>query len=195
MKIRDVEILIVPGYTNSGPDHWQTRWEQKLSTARRVEQEQWSKPERDVWVDKLIDEVNKATKPVVLVAHSLGVATVIHAIPEIKDKVIGAFFVAPPDVQNEKIRPKHLMTFGPYPKEKLPFPTLVVASQNDPFSDFATTEAIAKDWGAVILDAGEAGHLNEESGHGPWPEGTMVFAKFISELKDTTNNQTVKADD
>ena len=46
-----------------------------------------------------------------------------------------------------------------------------------------------------IGDAGEAGHLNEESGHGPWPEGTMVFAKFISELKDTTNNQTVKADD
>ena len=69
MKIKEVEILIVPGYTNSGPDHWQTRWEQKLSTARRVEQEQWSKPERDVWVDKLIDEVNKATKPVVLVAH------------------------------------------------------------------------------------------------------------------------------
>lgn len=182
MKVKDVEILIVPGYTNSGPDHWQTRWEQKLSTARRVEQEQWSKPERDLWVQRLIDEVNKATKPVVLVAHSLGVATAIHAIPEIKDKVIGAFFVAPPDVANASIRPKHLMTFGPYPKERLPFPTIVIASQNDPFSDYATTEAIANEWGAMLIDAGESGHINEESGHGPWPEGTMVFTEFLNQL-------------
>jgi predicted alpha/beta hydrolase family esterase len=34
-----------------------------------------------------------------------------------------------------------------------------------------------------LIDAGEAGHINADSGHGPWPEGTMVFAKFLSQLK------------
>ncbi|MBB6260111.1 hypothetical protein FHS77_000635 [Paenochrobactrum gallinarii] len=182
MKVKDVEILIIPGYTNSGPDHWQSRWEQRLSTARRVEQKEWSKPVREDWVEEIVKAVEAAEKPVVLVAHSLGVAAAIHAIPQIKDKVVGAFFVAPPDVANENIRPRHLMTFGPYPRERLPFPTLVVVSRNDPFSDFETAEAIVNDWGALLLDAGEAGHLNTDSGHGPWPEGSMVFAQFLNQI-------------
>lgn len=184
MKISDAEILIIPGYTNSGPDHWQTRWENKLSTARRVEQAEWSKPVREDWVARVIAEVNKAKKPVVLVAHSLGVPTAIHAIPGFEKKVAGAFFVAPPDVANPAIRPKHLMTFGPYPHERLPFPTMTIASRNDPFGSYEHAEDVTSSWGAMLLDAGEAGHINAESGHGPWPEGTMVFAEFMKHLKE-----------
>lgn len=183
MKVSDADILIVPGYTNSGPDHWQTRWEQKLSTARRVEQAEWSKPVRDDWVARIAEEVNAATKPVVLVAHSLGVPSVIHATPYFRNKVAGAFFVTPPDVANPKIKPKHLMTFGPYPRDPLPFPSLIIASRNDPFSSYEQTEELARSWGSLLIDAGEAGHINADSGHGPWPEGTMVFAKFLSNLK------------
>ncbi len=183
MKVKDADILIIPGYTNSGPDHWQTRWESKLSTARRVEQAEWSKPVRDVWVNELVKAVNEATKPVVLVAHSLGVATALHAMEHIQHKVAGAFFVAPPDVANPDIRPKHLMTFGPYPRERLPFPTIAIVSRNDPFSSFEAAESVINDWGAMLIDAGEAGHINSESGHGPWPEGSMVFAEFMSQLQ------------
>jgi uncharacterized protein len=183
MKVSDVEILIVPGYTNSGPDHWQSRWEQKLSTARRVEQTEWSKPVREDWVARVAQEVNAAQKPVVLVAHSLGVPTVIHALPLLKKPVAGAFFVAPPDVANPAIRPKHLMTFGPYPRDPLPFPSVTLASRNDPFGSFEHADDIAAAWGSMLLDAGESGHLNAESGHGPWPEGSMVFAQFLSQLK------------
>ena len=164
MKVSEVDILIVPGYTNSGPDHWQTRWERKLSTARRVEQAEW-------------------TKPVVLVAHSLGVPTVIHALPEIAHKVVGAVFVAPPDVANPDIRPKHLMTFGPYPRDPLPFPSITIASRNDPFGTYEHADDIASAWGSMLVDAGMSGHINAESGHGPWPEGGMVFAQFLSRLK------------
>ena len=131
MKVADTDIIIVPGYENSGETHWQTRWEQKLSTARRVEQAQWSKPERDEWVAKVVETVNAATKPVVLIAHSLGIPTTIHAVPKFKVPVAGAFLVAPPDVSNPKIRPKHLMTFGPYPREPLGFPSVVIASRNE----------------------------------------------------------------
>lgn len=184
MKASEAEILIVPGYTNSGPDHWQTRWQGKLATARRVKQAEWSKPVREDWTERLRQEIDAAVKPVVLVAHSLGVATAVHAVtPENAGKIAGAFFVAPPDVANPSIRPKHLMTFGPYPRDPLPFPSLIVASRNDHFGTYDHAGDIANAWGSLLVDAGLSGHINAESGHGPWPEGTMVFAQFLSRLK------------
>lgn len=182
MKVKDADILIVPGYTNSGPDHWQTRWESRLSTARRVEQAEWSKPVREDWTAKLAEAVNEAEQPVVFVAHSLGVPTVIQAIPLFRKPVVGGFFVAPPDVANPQIRPRHLMTFGPYPREPLPFPSMVIASRNDPYASFDVIEDIAGAWGSHFIDAGERGHINADSGHGPWPEGTLTFGKFLSGL-------------
>lgn len=183
MRASQADILIVPGYTGSSEQHWQTRWERKLSSARRVEQAEWSKPVREDWVRTMAHAVNEAEKPVVIVAHSLGVATAIHAIPEFRRPVVGAFLVAPPDVASETIRPRHLMTFGPYPRDPLPFPSIVVASRNDEFSSFEAAEDIAGAWGSLFVDAGESGHLNAASGHGPWPEGLLTFGKFLSGLK------------
>ncbi|HEY5817717.1 MAG TPA: alpha/beta hydrolase [Mesorhizobium sp.] len=183
MKVKDVEILIIPGYTNSGPEHWQTRWQEKLSTARRVEQAEWSKPVREDWVERIAEAVNAAERPAILVAHSLGVAAAIQAIPAFRKPVAGAFLVALPDVANPDIRPKHLMTFGPYPRDPLPFPSVAIASRNDPFCAYEVAEDIAAAWGSLFIDAGEAGHINADSGFGPWPEGSMVFAQFLSKLK------------
>ncbi|WP_417415475.1 RBBP9/YdeN family alpha/beta hydrolase [Hoeflea sp.] len=183
MKVAEADILIVPGYTNSGPDHWQTRWQARLSTARRVEQDAWSKPVREDWTARFAQAVNEAEKPVVVIAHSLGVATALQALPECNKKIAGAFLVAPPDVANPQIRPKHLMTFGPYKEDPLPFPSIVVASRNDPFGSFEHAGDMANAWGAMLVDAGEAGHINAQSGHGPWPEGIMVFAHFLARLK------------
>ncbi|MEM5492123.1 alpha/beta hydrolase [Hoeflea sp. AS16] len=183
MKVAEADILIVPGYTNSGPDHWQTRWQARLSTARRVEQDAWSKPVREDWTARFAQTVNEAEKPVVVIAHSLGVATALQALPECNKKIAGAFLVAPPDVANPQIRPKHLMTFGPYKEDPLPFPSIVVASRNDPFGSFEHAGDMANAWGAMLVDAGEAGHINAQSGHGPWPEGIMVFAHFLARLK------------
>ena len=185
MKVRDADILIIPGYTNSGPDHWQSRWQKRLSTARRVEQAEWVKPVCADWTGEVVRAVNEAERPVVLVAHSLGVPTALHALPSVRKPIAGAFFVAPPDVANPAIRPKHLMTFGPYPRQRLPFPSVTIASRNDPYCSFEVAEEMAGDWGSLLMDAGEAGHLNAESGHGPWPEGTMAFATFLSKLQPT----------
>ena len=182
MKVKDADILIVPGYTNSGPDHWQSRWQAKLSTARRVEQAEWSKPVREDWTAAMANAVNQAERPVVIVAHSLGVPTFIQAIPQFRKPVAGAFLVAPPDVANPKIRPKHLMTFGPYPRGPLPFPSVTIGSRNDAYCAFDVAEDIAAAWGSLFIDAGEAGHINADSGFGPWPEGSMAFAKFLTGL-------------
>ena len=182
MKVKDASVLIVPGYTNSGPDHWQSRWQERLSTARRVEQGEWSKPVREDWTAAMAAAVNQADRPVVIVAHSLGVATAVQAVPQFRRPVAGAFLVAPPDVANPAIRPKHLMTFGPYPRAPLPFPSIVVGSRDDPFCRLEVAEDIAAAWGSMFIDAGEAGHITSDAGYGPWPEGSIAFARFLSRL-------------
>jgi hypothetical protein len=72
--------------------------------------------------------------------------------------------------------------FAPTPNAPLPFPSVLVASHNDPHGMFAFAETKAVQWGSRLVAAGEAGHINADSGHGPWPEGLMLFAGFIKTL-------------
>jgi len=182
MKTSQADILIVPGYKGSGESHWQSRWEKNLKSARRVEMGDWHKPVFEDWKENLLKAVQGAERPLILVGHSIGVQVIIHAAKEMGDNVAGAFLVAPPDVENENIRPRHLLTFGPYSREPLTFPSFTVASRNDPFCSYEKAEEMAACWGSFLVDAGESGHIDTESGFGPWPEGLMVFSKFMSRL-------------
>lgn len=191
MRTSDVDILIVPGWSSSGPDHWQSRWQRSLTTARRVEQDDWLTPVRDRWVERIAAEVARATRPPVLVAHSLGCAAVVHAARKLpRGLVAGAYLVAPADVDNASLWP---MTagytfeathggFAPLPTEPLPFPALVVASADDPYCILARARSLAQSWGAGFVDAGNCGHINVASGHGPWPEGLLRFGSFLKGL-------------
>ncbi len=187
MKLKDATILMVPGYTNSPEDHWQSRWQRKLKSAERVEQDDWHKPVVEEWVASFLQSIRLTHKPVIIVAHSLGCQVVVQGAMQFDDllrqKVRGAFLVAPPDVENSSIKPKHLMTFGPYPRDPMPFPSIVVASENDPFCNIQAADDMAASWGSLFINAGEQGHINHKSGHGPWPEGLMVFSKFLSKIK------------
>jgi predicted alpha/beta hydrolase family esterase len=183
MKAHEADILIVPGLGNSDLDHWQSRWESRLSTARRVDQSDWNQPDPTTWLERMAEAVNAATRPVILVAHSLGVATAIGAIPRYRGKVVGAFLVAPPDLTNPALEPASLRSFGPYTTDPLPFPSITVGSRNDPYSSFEAVEEVAASWGSLFIDAGEAGHINTDAGYGPWPEGSMTFAHFVARLK------------
>lgn len=186
MKIADADILIIPGYTNSGEDHWQSRWEKQMKTARRVTQDDWHKPVVEDWTANIRAAIAEAEKPVVAVAHSLGAQAFVQAVQQMDEadtaRLAGAFLVAPPDVENPSIRPKHLMTFGPYPKTPLPFPSTLVHSVDDPFCSLEKAEEMATAWGARFVNARESGHINSQSGHGPWPDGLMVFAGFMKGL-------------
>ena len=185
MRTADCDILLVPGYTNSGPDNWQSRWQQRLSSSRRVEQEDWDNPVRDAWVAQLVKSVERCRRPVVLVAHSLGVATVVHAAPMLARNVVrGAFLVALPDVEDADARPVGVdPSFAPLARDPLPFPSLLVASRSDQYCAFERAEDFAFAWGSALLDAGDAGHINTASGYGPWPEGLMRFAGFLRRLQ------------
>ena len=183
MRSSDCDIIIVPGYTNSGPDHWQSRWQRKLSTARRVEQDDWDSPSREAWVSRLVETVAASRRPAIIVAHSLGVVTVAHAAPLLpRDVVRGAFLVAPADVDEPGLIPDVERSFAPIPQDPLPFPSLLVASRSDPSCAYARAEDLAFAWGSALVDAGDAGHINTASGFGPWPEGLMRLAGFLKRL-------------
>ncbi len=56
------------------------------------------------------------------------------------------------------------------------------AVSDNPFSTFAESEGLERALGAELIDTGFSGHINVESGHGPWPEGLMRFAGFMKTL-------------
>ena len=118
----------------------------------------------------------------VLVAHSTGVLSAIHAGPLARNRVAGAFLVSPPQLDGNSVLGRKLRKLGDYPRDPLPFPSVVVASRNDPHCGFDHAGDLANAWGSLFVDAGESGHINGQSGHGPWPEGSMVFAQFIARL-------------
>lgn len=182
MRAAEADILIIPGYLDSGPEHWQSRWEKKLSTARRVVQRDWAHPERVEWVETIRREILASTRPAVLVAHSLGAIAALHAAQQLREKIAGAFLVAPPSEEVIRELPAVDPAFLPIPRTRLPFPAIVVGGNNDPYADLLFARRLAADIGADFIDAGAAGHINVDSGHGPWPEGLLAFAHFIANL-------------
>ncbi len=184
MKISEADILIVPGLGGSGPGHWQRRWAERFSTARWVEQKNWNRPEPEAWTGNLERAILMATRPVVLVAHSLGVPTVVHTARQLVDtKVRGAFLVSPPDVRPGGPAPRETEAFAPLPRDPLPFPSMLVISNTDPFCSVEQAGDFANCWGSDFHMAGDAGHINAESGHGPWPEGLMMFTRLMQRLR------------
>lgn len=174
--------LVVPGYQNSGPAHWQSRWEAADPAFRRVEQEDWDHPDPLAWVANLDAAVAGAARDgaVVLVAHSLGCATVSRwvaaAAPGRTDAVRGALLVAPADIERTDV--PGLAPFAPVAGQVLPFPTVVVSSTDDPWVTPARARAFAAAWGARYVEPGAFGHLNSDSGLGDWPEGRALLAEL-----------------
>ena len=196
MRSSDVDILIVPGWSNSDFDHWQSRWQRSLKTASRVEQDDWLRPDRGQWADRVVAAVSRATRPVVLVGHSLGVATVLQAAPVVdQQKMAGAFLVSPSDLDAVGAWPRDegqawdaiVGSFGAMPTAPLPFSTRVVASSTDPFCSVARAHELGAMWGADVSILANAGHINSASGHGPWPEGLLSFGQFLQTLRKPAN--------
>lgn len=168
--------LIIPGLHGSGPGHWQRLWLEFDPDARIVEQDDWDHPSLDAWLGRLGAALADGI-PKVLVAHSLGAILVAHfAARRLPGLVAGALLVAPADV--ERCAPRHpaLAGFAPLPQGPLPFPSIVVASRNDPYAAFARAAGFAYSWGSALVDAGDAGHIHVASGHGSWPDGFRLLA-------------------
>ncbi|HEU4416352.1 MAG TPA: prephenate dehydrogenase/arogenate dehydrogenase family protein [Candidatus Angelobacter sp.] len=180
---RDVAatVLVLPGWQNSGPRHWQTLWEQQNPIFLRVQQRDWEFPHREWWLERITAEVKQAPPPIVFAAHSLGCIALAHwckVAPGELAKIKGALMVAPADVDS-KDAPKQIKDFSPVPRELLPFPSIVVSSTTDPYLKPERAREMARAWGSRFVDIGAAGHVNGESGLGDWPEGKRLLRVLI----------------
>jgi len=171
-------FLIIPGFTNSGPRHWQTLWEKHLHNARRVQMPDWDHPDRDEWVHALDDAIRKSSTPPVLIAHSCGVSAVAHWAAQRDAPIHAALLVAPVDTESEN-HPRELATFHPLPEKRLPFRSTLVASSNDPYCSPDVAHRLARAWGSHFVDAGACAHINTDAGFGAWPAGEKLLTQLL----------------
>ena len=187
--LNDFDVLVVPGWRGSGSDHWQTRWETHFPQFRRVEQRDWIQPRRQDWVATLKQYIDATEKPVILIAHSLGCATVAHWAtqfaaenPSTTSKIAGALLVAPADVERATVA-SSLRSFAPLPRKLLPFRSVLVASDNDPCCTAWRAAELADVWGSGFRLLPGLGHINADSHIGDWLEGLDFLANSLPEGK------------
>lgn len=174
-----MNVLLVPGLGNSGPDHWLSHWERALR-ASRADLEDWDDPHPKDWVVNLDAAIAAAGQDVVLVAHSLGCAAVVHwAKGGGARSVRAALLVAPADVDSDAHVPPPARRFAPMPMGRLPFATTLAASTNDPYADFERSQEFARAWGARFVNLGPIGHINAESALGSWPKGRALLEGLV----------------
>lgn len=171
-------LVIVPGWRNSGPGHWQSLWAERLGGTVRVEmaEDDWQRPRRSVWVQAISRTILAQKGPVVVAAHSLGCIATAHLPPEVARCIRGALLVAPADPQRRGV----LADFAPVPYQPLPYRSVVVASANDPYCPIRTAGAYARSWGSEVVRLQNAGHINVESGHGEWPLGLALLQSLMA---------------
>lgn len=162
--------LIIPGLDGSPDAHWQQWWARIDPSAIVIEQADWSHPTPEAWEAEVAGAILRHPGSI-LVGHSLGAVTAARILtrwPQLD--VAAALLVAPAEVSKSN----RTAAFGPIPEHALGVPTTVVASRDDPWMSFSQSSALARQWGGELVDLGRAGHINVDSGFGPWPGGKAL---------------------
>ncbi|MFC9788162.1 RBBP9/YdeN family alpha/beta hydrolase [Rhodococcus sp. NPDC127528] len=181
----DPTVVIVPGLRDHVADHWQTLLAAKLDRVRTVpplEHDKLSLAARVAALDAVLADVHG---PVVLVAHSAGCMITVHWAQRPTRPIQGALLATPADL--EQPLPEGYPTFEdlashgwhPIPRGRLPFPTIVAASDNDPLGGHRRIAGMAETWGSRLVDLGDVGHLNPASGYGYWPQAEELLADLM----------------
>lgn len=172
----DVRVLLLPGWQNSGPGHWQSLWEQAHGF-ERVQQDDWLWPRRGDWMARLEDTLLADARPALLVGHSLGchLAAAWAGHSRHAQRVCGALLVAPPDLERADMPPQ-VQTWAPIARQQLPFPATVVFGSDDPYCAPDRAAQLAAAWRAEARQLVGAGHVNADSGLGHWPAGLALLA-------------------
>jgi predicted alpha/beta hydrolase family esterase len=182
----DCDVITLAGIWNSGPQHWQTLWERKHPEWTRAPHRDWNNPDREEWVAELDAAIAACEGPPLLVVHSMACALLAHWVQSGSPlHVAGAFLVSPADPEGPSFPPE-AVGFCPMPMARLPFPSMVVASANDPYVSLERARAFAEAWGSRFVEIGNAGHINGASGYGEWPEGEKMLMDFCKEVSSQT---------
>lgn len=174
----EIDILVVPGIHDSGPGHWQSWLEREHTGCRRITGIDWASPVLADWAGRLRDDISRSQHPLIIVAHGFGCLASVTAVADRPDPVAGLVLVAPVSPRcfdflgkfhNLLIHSAFRSIDAALPKQPLPCTGRIIASRNDPWLPFDEATTLAANWGFELHDAGTKGHLNEESGLGPWP--------------------------
>ena len=179
--MKPANVLVLPGWENSGPQHWQSLWERRHGYLR-VEQHDWLRPLRGDWIARLEDVVLSCDEPAVLVAHSLGctLASAWAAHSRNTHRVKAALLVAPGDVERPDVR-EQLPSWTPIELGARPFASVLVASRDDPYCALERAKLFAHAWHAQFMDYGLCGHINADSGLASWPEGHVLLQDLMKD--------------
>ncbi|MBP0618617.1 RBBP9/YdeN family alpha/beta hydrolase [Cupriavidus consociatus] len=180
---RHLQVLTLPGLHGSGPGHWQSRWEQRFPDWQRVEQHDWSRPSLPLWAERVSEGVMRAqrvaSRGALLVAHSFGCLAALRQASLDPAGIAGALLVAPAD-------PDKFGVASLLPTYRLPFPTILVASRNDPWMPQRTAFSWGTLWGSELVDAGNLAHINADSGLGDWADGLALLGTLVQRIADAS---------
>jgi len=192
VRLSDFRVLVVPGLHGSGPEHWQSRWQRLYPAFERVEQAYWDVPELPVWSGRLQEVLRQPARsgqrtslsaphqerdtpanqqPTLIVAHSFGCLTTVHGAAMDAGNIAGALLVAPADPEKFKVAAQV--------RHRLPFPALVIGSDNDPWMSAERAAHWAGEWGAGFINAGALGHINADTGLGDWLDGQSLLQQLL----------------
>lgn len=187
------QVLLLPGYGNSGPEHWQSHWEKAHHGFHRVQQKDWESPRLADWLQAIDEAVDASVSPVVLVAHSLACLAVAHwgqldfsngqtkqveKRKTLQSRVHAALLVAPPNPE-AAVFPESAADFGPVPQGTLAFAATLVYSGNDPYAEESFSLLCARHWHCETYFAGALGHINSASRLDLWPQGLSLLQALI----------------
>lgn len=173
-------VILIPGWRDSPPGHWQSLWADQLPGAVRVQQDDWVSPSRRAWVASITKTILAQPQPVVIVAHSLGCIATTLLPPQATAHIAAALLVAPADPERRGV----LADFAPVPYQRLPYHSIVVASNTDPYCPVRKAGAYARAWGSEFVRLQDAGHINLEAGFGPWPLGLALLQSLTADVRN-----------
>ena len=180
MALSDFQVIIVPGLQNSGPGHWQTRWEALYPGFVRVQQDDWHDPQLERWVGRLDQLRARDPRPTLFIAHSFGCLTTVASLARRPDGAAAALLVAP-------AHPDRFGIAACLPTAALPVPSILVSSDNDPWMPAALAAQYARRWGSELVEGGALGHINAASGLGDWIGGQ----RHLHRLSELAHNMTM----
>lgn len=170
-------LLLAPGLHDSGPEHWQSRWQRQFAAAERVQQSHWDQPDLARWAAGVDRVRRRDRRPTLIVAHSFGTLATVLSVARDPAAVAGVLLVAPAD-------PDKFGLAGQLPRTPLPCPSILIASSNDPWMTAAKAAQWAGQWGCDYVNGGALGHINAESGLGDWPFGQQQLLFLVEKAQN-----------
>ncbi|UPK34843.1 alpha/beta fold hydrolase [Bradyrhizobium sp. 186] len=175
------EMITLPGIGGSGDAHWQTAWEEADTRFARFQPASWDQPELGNWIQSLERAIENCAEPPILVAHSLACLLVAHWATSSRSTIAGAFLVSVPDPDGPQF-PVAASSFKSAPARPLQFPSLIIASTDDPYSTLDVVRRRANEWQSELTVVGALGHINASSGLDDWPRGRTLLDAFCANL-------------